>query len=54
VLKLQSIAEAQDGRLLRVLFLRLGRLSTDPRAARLLSLTMQPMTAARVQNTSAL
>jgi hypothetical protein len=39
VFELQSVAEAQGGRLLRVLFLRLGRLSTDPRAAQLLSLS---------------
>jgi hypothetical protein len=61
---LQDFAEAHGGRLLRVLFLRLGRVSTDTRAAQLLSLSqayfrqiisgrniaMQTMAAKRVQN----
>jgi hypothetical protein len=33
----QDAAQAKTGRLLRVLFLWIGRLSPDPRAARLLS-----------------
>jgi hypothetical protein len=36
--EVQNAAKAKGGRLLRVLFLWIGRLSPDPRAARLLSL----------------
>jgi hypothetical protein len=36
--ELQGIAQTEGGRLLRVLFLRIGRVSTYPRAAQLLSL----------------